>query len=212
MKNNKDKWAAFWISFALGSVIGVLLARSADASVLSANSIDGAPIVTQPGGTFSVNITASLSSQTEAVDYLVRASAAGVFTLTGRDMIGSPFEVPVAPNDDGETQLGVLGVGADLDPTNGIDLGADLIGDNLSVTGNQHVARLTFAVAPDAPPGLYTITPTDDFIDGGIYSPGPTFDRTFFDDLQGVSVTVVVPEPAAILSLAPLLMLRRRRR
>ena len=177
----------------------LLLSAAAHASILSASPVNGVTPEVPPGESFSLWIT-SQTPPTTGLAYVMLASRGDIFTLIGRDVTGSPFTVLDVPNNDTDSQLGVLGATADLVPANGSDLGADTVGD-LSVTGTQHVATLTFRVNDDAPPGVYTLQPWDDLIDGGWYGPGPAFERSIFDDFDDAIVIVKTPEPPVWMAL-----------
>jgi hypothetical protein len=191
------KTLAFTILF---TILGPL--AHGQASSLSATSLDGQAIAVSPGGVFSLNVTSQTRPAT-GLAYAMIASRPGIFTLIARDVTGSPFTVLDVPDGDSESGLGVLGVSALLDPNNGSDLGADTEGFSTLIGGTQHVAKLTFRVADNAPLGAYTISPTDQILGGGYYDGAPDFESNYFDVLgaAGINVVAATPEPPLWIAL-----------
>lgn len=166
-------------------------------------------IPAMPGG--SVELVAwEFSPRVPTVGVSYRLAADGrVFTLSGRDVSASPFN-------DTFTNAPTL---------DSLDLGA-VAGDLVAVgRGIFQVARYQLTVAPDAPPGLYTIDPAA-LGGAGLVDP-ITFADLPWTDLEGVQVRVgagagespvpapTIPEPASIMAVGSLglaaLMLKRVR-
>lgn len=150
----------------------------------------------------------SPTAPTLGLSYHLLADAR-VFTLSGRDVAGSPF-------DDTFTSAPTL---------NSLDLGA-IAGDLVAIgPGVFQVARYQLTVAPDAPVGLYAIDPAAP-AGVGLVDPA-TFADLPWTELDGIQVRVgagavesaapapSIPEPASIMAIGSLgmaaLLLRRVR-
>ena len=142
--------------------------------------------------TFSINLVftgGGTFTDIQGLTYYLQQNGAApfVFTLSGRDLGGSPFNDPTTPNP------AAAGNGPALNPSNDTDLGAtadDPLGDS-----TYFVANITLSISGTAAAQSYTIQSTDS---------GNQFSRAFNsngDDfaIQPGSLTVtVVPEPSSI--------------
>ena len=200
-------------------------------AILGFDDHSGAPAAGSyaAGSSFTFDITLTVAnSGTDPVpnvtglSYWFETSAVNnsFFTITGRNITGSPF---TDPQSNSFPQSIVKG-------GNTNDLGATISDTNAPLASNQSyfVATLTIQIAPGTPPGVYTISTTD--INSNTNHaktstagdhvgtpPNDTFNR---HDIAATTYTItVVPEPATLsllglsgLGSLGLTMLRRHRR
>jgi hypothetical protein len=158
--------------------------------------------------------TDPVASPVNSISYWFETSAVnnGFFTITNRNLSGSPFTDPQSTS---FPQAIVKGGNAN-------DLGATTpTNTSVPTDANYFVATITLQIAANTPAGTYTISTTD-FNSNTDHSKTSTVGDTNFQrhDIAATTYTItVVPEPATMSLLAlsglgsfGLNVLRRRRR
>ena len=155
-------------------------AQNATATILNG----GLPGITLPfgGGTFTFDINIMTTFSSIGMTYFLQSTdGSGFFSLTGRNVVGSPFS-DVLP----------IMFPVDLDPVTNVDLGGgvpDL--NNPAPPGNIFIATFSLSYSATLAPGVYHI-----FLD----SRAIVADTNFNDHtVTGNQFTVtIVPEPATV--------------
>ena len=158
--------------------------------------------VTQ-GGSFQFDILLTVTGLTggaatqpgaqniQGLTYFLLQTSPGApfpFSITGRDITGSPFSDLIS------TQAQVFASPGNHIDANGNERDLGGLADNPLGDGTYFVARLTLSVAANIPAGQYTIQTATSGDRPGVFtdSNGDTF------PIQPGSITIVIPEPSPL--------------
>ena len=207
----------------LALVAALLPAAKASGSVVLALSPTSTSVAR--GGTvnLTVNLTSNGGEATTGVDYFLKASAPGVFTITSRNLSTSPYGDPqnldpvVLASPSANLSNTRSNSSGNVLNSNGTDLGdaaSEQPGGSAQSPVTYLVAIYTLSVSSTATAGPYTIQTYSD--PGAGYSGGAaqSFDAFDFNGQGSTTLTVTVPEPTglALAALGCVGLLARRRR
>ena len=125
-------------------------AQNATATILNG----GLPGITLPFGggafTFDINMTATFTSV--GITYFLQSNDGnGFFSITGRNIIGSPFQSVLPPE-------AFMPPGGDLNPVNDFDMGGVIANPNQPLPpGSYFVSTMSLSYSASLAPGVYHI-------------------------------------------------------
>jgi hypothetical protein len=162
----------------------LLASEKAPAQNVPATILNGGnPGITLPfgGGTFTFDINITTTFSPIAITYFLQSNdGSGFFSLTGQNIVGSPFQNNLPPG-------AFMPPGGDLNPVNDFDLGGS--SSNPVPPGSIFISTMSLSYSAALAPGVYHI-----FLD----SRAIVADTDFADHAVTANqfTVTIVPEPA----------------